>query len=507
MNTPLSFSEMRSVFLKFGSLAIEDSAGWKRASAKPDYLHFGAARIDYNLLGLVAAHFEGLGSIQMAQIVKNCGITINDFIDGVDFDMGGELEWEGDKADLVEFLRKSLDAILIAGNHWSQDSALPEDFVTRIRESLDQSGRFALAVTLLGKKALSYGAYQQDLLTRLASEEVGQEGAVLDSSLMTAFSAYQMVDAWNVDGPYNNGQLADFLTGSGALESLSINNATGLSAFWTNVVYGLSENELCQPLLELVFRTHPHLALPIVRSIDMEMALKLEGTLGMRDLNTLANSLDCLISCLQKEGLSNVLKPVDVMVNFARAGVNLHEFDDPDENDFIKIMAGFRKAGTPEKVFEHIYKGNVEIKGKISSLGLKIDLTAELMAAQLKTPLPEVPLSHFMQWGFMASYGLIPGACKPSVVTKHLIHMAKAACSFKLPGHEKLLDLRNTYEGVDKSMRDLVGAVGASLDIKALLNEPAQVRDMLSIWGIDPRVLNISCGKAIDRWMAGDLGL
>ena len=507
MTTQSSFSEMRADFAQFGSRAIEGCGVLKRTSAKPAFMKFEAARIEAGLLPLVAAHFEGLGSLQMAQIVNNCGITMEEFLNGVDYGTGAVLELDGESADFDEFLLKSLKAILIASNLWSRDSVLPEHTVAMIRNCLDKSPRFALAVTLLGREALSFSEYQHDLVARLAEEEVGQEGVVLHSSLLTAFSTHLMVDAWIVDGAYSKGQLCDFLYGSGALDDLTVRNITGQSAFWTNVVYSLSENELCEPLIDLVLSTHPHLALQIVRSFDMEAALRLEGTLRMCDLDTLANSLDCLMKCLERADMGHMLKSVDIMLNFARAGANVHESEDPDENDFIKIMAGFRKAGTPERIFDHIYTGRVDIKDKVSFLGLKVDLTADLMNAQLKTPLDEVTLSQFMHWGFMARYGLIGGARKRKLVTNHLIHMAQAACLFKLQGHEKLLVLRQTYEQLDRCMRDLVQAAGASLDMQSLQAEPAHVRDMLSIWGIDPRVLGINSGKAVDRWIAGDLGL
>lgn len=504
MNIQPSFSEMLQAFSRHGSGALDLCKTWKKPHGKPLFVHFEGADFDYNLLPLVASHFAGFSSIQMAEVVISAGLGLEAFLSDIRYVIGNELVIDDETTNLVDFLRKALDAFFIANNCWSRQSKLPDGWVTMLCNALDRSGRLALAITLMGRKDVSFASFQREQLALLEAAEVGQGD---EYAFKTAFSTSRMLEAWPEEGLCHRGHLADLLEGSGALDALTLRNASGQSAFWSNVIYGLSENELFEPLLDLVLSTHPELALPIVRSFDMGVAIKYDGTSGMRDLDTLANSLDCLVRRLEAADLGDVLQPHDIMINLARAGACLHEADDPDENDFLKIAAGFRKAGEPEKIFNHIFSGRVDIREDISALAESAQMATDLVKAHLDTPVEHVPMSYFMQWGFMARYGLVRGDLTPALITELLVHMASAALSLKLKGHEALPVLRENYEALDQCMRDLVSSLGRSVETEPLLQQREEVRHMLALWGIDPRLLGVVSGKAMDRWMAGDLGL
>lgn len=504
MNIQPSFSEMLQAFSRHGSGALDLCKTWKKPHGKPLFVHFEGADFDYNLLPLVASHFAGFSSIQMAEVVISAGLGLEAFLSDIRYVIGNELVIDDETTNLVDFLRKALDAFFIANNCWSRQSKLPDGWVTMLRNALDRSGRLALAITLMGRKDVSFASFQREQLALLEAAEVGQGD---EYAFKTAFSTSRMLEAWPEEGLCHRGHLADLLEGSGALDALTLRNASGQSAFWSNVIYGLSENELFEPLLDLVLSTHPELALPIVRSFDMGVAIKYDGTSGMRDLDTLANSLDCLVRRLEAADLGDVLQPHDIMINLARAGACLHEADDPDENDFLKIAAGFRKAGEPEKIFNHIFSGRVDIREDISALAESAQMATDLVKAHLDTPVEHVPMSYFMQWGFMARYGLVRGDLTPALITELLVHMASGALSLKLKGHEVLPVLRENYEALDQCMRELVSSLGQSVETEPLLQQREEVRQVLALWGIDPRLLGVVSGKAMDRWMAGDLGL
>lgn len=499
-----SFSEMLQAFSRPRSGALELCKTWKRSKEQPLFVLFEGADFEYNLLPLVAAHFAGFSSVQMAEIVISAELELESFLSDIRYLIGNELVIDDETTDLIDFLRKALDAFFIANNCWSRQSKLPDGWVSMLRNSLDRSGRLALAITLMGRKEVSFASFQRDQVALLEAAEVGQGDEV---AFKAAFSTSRMLEAWPEEGICHRGHLADLLEGSGALDMLNIRNATGQSAFWSSVIYGLSENELFEPLLDLVFSMHPELALPIVRSFDMGVAIKYDGTSGMRDLDTLANSLDCLVRRLEAADLGGVLQPHDIMLNLARAGACLHEADDPDENDFLKIAAGFRKAGEPEKIFNHIFSGRVEIREDISALAESAQITTDLVKAHLDTPVDQVPMTYYMQWGFMARYGLVRGDLAPDLITTLLAHMASAALSLKLKGHEAMPVLRENYEALDQCMRDLVSSLGQSVETEPLLQQGEEVRQILALWGIDPKLLGVVSGKAMDRWMAGDLGL
>lgn len=504
MTNQPSFSEMLQAFSRQGSGALDLCKVWQKTNGQPLFAFFEGADFEYNLLPLVAAHFAGFSSVQMAEIVISAELGLESFLMDVGYMIGNELVFDNESTDLIDFLRKALDAFFIANNCWPRQSKLPDGWVTMLRNALDRSGRLALAITLMGRKEVSFASFQREQVALLEAAEVSQGD---ESAFRTAFSTSRMLEAWPEEGICHRGHLADLLEGSGALDTLTIRNVTGQSAFWSNVIYGLSENELFEPLLDHVFSMHPELALPIVRSFDMAVAIKYDGTSGMRDLDTLANSLDCLVRRLEAADLGGVLQPRDIMLNLARAGACLHEADDPDENDFLKIAAGFRKAGEPEKIFNHIFSGRVDIREDISVLAESAQLTTGLVKAHLDTPVDQVPMTYFMQWGFMARYGLVRVDVESALITELLSHMASAALSLKLKGHETMPVLRESYEALDQCMRDLVSSLGQSVETQSLLQQREEVRQMLALWGIDPRLLGVSTGKAMDRWMAGDLGL
>ncbi|AXH59887.1 hypothetical protein [Pseudomonas amygdali] len=498
MITQPEFSQILEIFSQNGSGAIDICKSWELPATQPEYLSFGSVEIKCNLLPLVAAHFSGFGSVQLANLIISLDLELEDFLADIKYLVGDDLSFSDKKFSLVDFLRKSLDAFLIAKNCWSHESAMPKCWINLLHKSLSRSGQLALAITLLGRKDVSFLTWQREQLEIMESSGEPLE----NSNFQAAFATNRALAAWPINEHYSQAQIADILQGFGALDASTIKNVTGQSGLWSRVIFDLCENKHFEAMLDFVLSRHPGLALPIVRSLDFYSAFRFDETPA-----TLANSLDSLLKKLKLAGLEGALEPLDVIVNLANAGICDRFMNDPDQDPFHEISEDIKKSNEPQLVFQKVFPEDLEIHDYVSVLSGKSCLALDLMKAHLETPIDQIPLAYFNQWQSLSWSGLIRGDISSELTTRFLAHMAKAALALKLNGHERIHVLRKNYDHLDQCMRELVGSLDESIETEALMQEHEEVRIMLALWGLDPRRLGIVSGKAIDRWFAGDLGL
>lgn len=508
MSTQLSFDEMKNHFLGSGTARIENTERWKPGKSRK-YDNYGSIDASPILRPLFAAHAANLGAIQMAQVAKACSIPLWALLSEFNVKDNGYLYLgvEGEYQPLANFLGKALEALLLLEPGYQIGNDLSVDLVEMIHAAMVRCPEWVLPVVMLGHSEAGLSALAGKCFEKLRNHDDVTPWS--DTTLERAANPESIIASIPEEANFSSAWLADLLTVSGVLEPYGLRNTTGVSSFWTRIIIELAQNELCEPLLDHPLLQDPKLMLAVLRSLDTELLILNGYDYEQIDLEDLGNSIDSLVSNLEKRRMGYLLDLVDVRLLIAKAALAVKQaHNDFEVINYPSSPDSLRQDGHPRNIFHSVFEGNFDVKVRMA--GLAVEGVVEpkaLMKAQLDIPVEEISMPQFMLWGFLARINLMTGDMDAALANQHLVHMAKACLSLKIPNYGVSRILSDNYSHLDSNMRVLTEYLEPMLDYSSLKSEDAEVRETLSLWGLNPKKIGITNSKALDWHIARDLGL
>lgn len=506
-----TFVDMLKHFRTHGSRRMEIVEQWKPEDLPDliDFHDFSVISIDSFLLPLLAAHCAGLTVFQLTQVARASGIKVVQLVDGIIIKEFGEMIIDQDSVmPLQPFLQVSLEAALMADPGFKVGSQLTLGMARVLRGAMRQSSEWALAIILLGLPGVGYDVMAKQAAYDLTKLQAPDEH--LESALCLAATPESLIVYFQEDIDYKGAWLGNFIQGAGVLAPSNLRNVTGLSSFWTQIVLELSLNEVCQPLFEHPLLDSPETMQAILRSLDTELMLHNGHDLdNLCDFDSMGNSIDCLISCLESRGMGHLLDPLDIRLLIAKMALSVSEAMSKaePEND-TGLREELRRKGRPADIFLGVFDVRTNARNRVAAMAIEGAVEPGLlMEAQLLIPADMMSMPQFLLWNFLKGINLLRGDVEPGLANRHLSHMADSALSLKLDNYQMVGKLRNNYALLDNSMRELSKFIDPLIDYAAFKKQSLARREMLALWGLDHQKLGIKEGKSLDWRISRDLGL